>query len=310
MQISRSVLLWMSENAFLKREIPKLKFVRKAIKKFMPGETEIAAIEEANELLKENIKITFTKLGENITHISEAESVKNHYLHLIDLIKKQNLNIEFSIKLSQLGFDLSEDICFNYCNDIAKSVQDKLNNTLFIDMESSSYTQRTIDFYKKLKNSNNNVGLCLQAYLYRTQNDLSELLNINSAIRLVKGAYRETSNIAFPKKIDVDKNYLELSKILLHNTKEKNTRVIFGTHDEVLIEKIIKEAKFLNIPKDNLEFQMLYGIKNNYIRDLVKRGYKGSILIAYGESWYAWYMRRLAERPANVWFVLKNIFNN
>lgn len=309
MQASRLILLWMSENNFLKKEIPKLKFVRKAIKKFMPGESELDAINEASNLLNDNIGITFTKLGENITQISEAENVKNHYLHLIELIKQKNLNIELSIKLTQLGFDISEEKCFSFCNELAQNIKDKLGNTLFIDMEGSSYTQRTIDFYKKLKSSNENIGLCLQAYLYRTQNDLQNLIEENAKFRLVKGAYREPKEIAFPKKIDVDKNYLELSKILLQSIKEKNVRVIFGTHDDVLIEKIIKEGKYLNLHKDKLEFQMLYGIKNNYIKDLAKRGYKSSILIAYGNSWYAWYMRRLAERPANIWFVLKNIFN-
>ncbi len=308
MNISRSILLWMSENGFLKREIPKLKFVQKAIKKFLPGETEHEAINEAIKLLNEKIGITFTKLGENITQISEAENVKNHYLHLIELIKNNNLNIELSVKLTQLGFDLSEEKCLSYCKELADNVKNKLANTLFIDMEGSAYTQRTINFYNNLRSSNENVGLCLQAYLYRTESDLKNLLKENTKIRLVKGAYREAKEIAFPKKLDVDKNYLELSKILLKSISDKNTRVIFGTHDDNLIEKIIKEGKYLNLSKEKLEFQMLFGINNNYIRNLVKRGYKGSILIAYGNSWYAWYMRRLAERPANVWFVLKNIY--
>lgn len=308
MNLSRTILLWMSENTFLKKKIPNLKFVRKAVKRFMPGETEADAIIAAKELLNEKIQITFTKLGENITQIHEAEKVRDHYLKLIDTIKSENINIELSIKLTQLGFDLSEDISFQYCKEIAESVRQKLGNTLFIDMEGSAYTQRTIDFYKKIKESSNNIGLCLQAYLYRTKEDLSQLIDIDSQIRLVKGAYREPADIAFPKKADVDKNYFELAKILLENIHKKNSRVVFGTHDETLIEKIIKEAKYLGLPKDRLEFQMLYGIKNNYIKDLVRRGYKGSILIAYGESWYAWYMRRLAERPANVWFVLKNIY--
>lgn len=308
MNLSKTILLWMSENTFLKNKIPNLKFVRKAVKRFMPGETETDAIITAKELLNEKIQITFTKLGENITQIHEAEKVRDHYLKLIDTIKSENIDIELSIKLTQLGFDLSENISFQYCKEIAESVQQKLGNTLFIDMEGSAYTQRTINFYKKLKERYNNIGLCLQAYLYRTKEDLLQLIDIDSQIRLVKGAYRESTDIAFPKKADVDKNYFELAKILLENIHQKNSRVVFGTHDEILIEKIIKEAKYLGIQKDRLEFQMLYGIKNNYVRDLVRRGYKGSILIAYGESWYAWYMRRLAERPANVWFVLKSIY--
>lgn len=300
----------MSENNFLKKKIPNLRFVRKAVKKFLAGENENEAIITAKELINEKIQITFTKLGENIIQIKEAENVRNHYLKLIEILQSENINIELSVKLTQLGFDLSEELTFQYCQEISEKVKQKLGNTFFIDMEGSEYTQRTIDFYKKLKETSNNVGLCLQAYLYRTKDDLLQLLEMNSPIRLVKGAYREPSNIAYPKKNDVDKNYLELSKILLENIHNKNTRAVFGTHDEMLIEKIIKEAKYLGLSKDKLEFQMLYGIKNNYIRNLVKRGYKGSILIAYGESWYPWYMRRLAERPANVWFVVKNIFNN
>jgi proline dehydrogenase len=175
-------------------------------------------------------------------------------------------------------------------------------------MEGSDYTERTLFFYKKIREELGNVGICIQAYLYRTEKDLEDLLNINANIRLVKGAYKEPSDIAFNFKKDVDLNYLHLAKLLLKSKNDKKARIAFGTHDENLCSEIIKEAKHYSVLKDQFEFQMLYGIKSNFQRRLANHGYPVRILISYGNFWFPWYMRRLAERPANIWFVLKNIF--
>lgn len=308
MGLFRNILLWMSENQWMKNHLPKWWFIRKAIKKFMPGETEEEAINAAQQYAEENILAVFTKLGENINHITEAEKVCNHYLNLIDKVNEKKLNVEISLKLSQLGFDISEEKTFEFCEQIAVKAKEKLNNTLFIDMEGSAYTQRTIDFYERMRKEHDNVGLCLQAYLYRTEKDIGELLRSNSTLRLVKGAYKEPFEIAIPDKHEVNLNYLELAKRMMTATLENNVRIIFATHDETLIYDIIDHSKKIGVTKNKLEFQMLYGIKTNKLKDLAKRGYKVRVLIAYGSSWYPWYMRRLAERPANVWFVLKNIF--
>ena len=308
MSISRSVLLWASENKWMRKNVPSFGFVKSAVKKFMPGEKLEDALDAAQKFKSANTPTIFTKLGENITDLSEGLVVRDHYLELIDKIAERNLDIEISLKLTQLGFDLSVDETYERFKAITKKVKEKLGNVIWIDMEGSAYTQKTIEFYKKIKDECENVGLCIQAYLYSTEKDIDNLIGVNPHIRLVKGAYKEPRDIAFPNKKDVDKSYLELSKKLMGATREKNIRVAFGTHDEDLIYAIIKESKYLGVPKNKIEFQMLYGIKTSFQNELVKLGYKLKVLISYGDFWYPWYMRRLAERPSNVWFVIKNIF--
>lgn len=309
MSLSRNILLWASESPWMRKNVPSWGFVKSAVKKFMPGEKVEDALNAAKIFHDKTIPTIFTKLGENITDLSEGLAVRDHYLKLIDQIAERNLDIEISLKLTQLGFDLSFDETYERFKAVTKKVKEKLGNVIWIDMEGSAYTQKTIEFYKKIKSEYENVGLCLQAYLYSTEKDVDDLLKLNPHIRLVKGAYKEPSEIAFPKKKNVDQSFLEISKKLMQAAKEKNIRVAFGTHDEDLIYKIIKESKYLGVPKNKIEFQMLYGIKPNFQNELVKLGYKLKVLISYGDFWYPWYMRRLAERPSNVWFVLKNIFN-
>ncbi len=298
----------MSENKFMKERIPELKFVRKAVKKFMPGETEEDALYAAEQYLHFGVPLVFTKLGENISRLSEAQEVRDHYLKLIDKIKEKNLDIEISVKLTQLGFDLSEEETINNFLAIVKNAKEKLHNSVFIDMENSLYTKRTIDFYKKCKKDFDNVGICLQAYLFRTEKDIEELLSFNPSIRMVKGAYKEPYDLVFKNKTMVDNNFFLCANKLLSESAQKKIRPVFATHDEKLINSIINEADKMGISKTSYEFQMLYGIKTELQKKLAKDGFVIRVLIAYGESWYPWYMRRLAERPANIWFVIKNIY--
>ena len=309
MGAGRTILLWGSKNIWMRNHIPKLKFVRHAVKKFMPGESPTDAINATKELLKNKITTTFTHLGENINDLNEAETATNHYIELIDRINKEKLDIEVSLKLTQIGFDLSFDKTLYYFRQITKRAK-QWGNNVFIDIEDSSYVDKTLVFYKKIKEEYDNVGLCLQAYLYRTMNDLKNMIEINPWIRLVKGAYKEPENIAFKKKKRVDENFLELSKYLLRQIQEKGIRVAFGTHDLKLQQQIKNDALKIGLQKEKLEFQMLYGIKSAEQHKLAEEGYNIRTLISYGEFWYPWYMRRLAERPANIWFVLKNIFRN
>lgn len=308
MGISRNFLLWASENPWMRLHVPRWKFVRRAIKKFMPGESVDDALLAAKKFQEDSIPMLFTRLGENIQHLSEGLEVQNHYLELIDKIAEQKLDIEISLKLTQLGFDISFDETYERFKAITQKVKEKLGNMIWIDMEGSAYTEKTLIFYKKIKEEFDNVSLCLQSYLYRTEKDLEDLLSIDANIRLVKGAYKESSDIAFNLKKDVDQNFIFLSKTLLKLKGEKKIRAAFGTHDQYLCAQILKEAKHYSIPKDQVEFQMLYGIKSNYQQELANHGYHLRVLISYGDFWYPWYMRRLAERPANIWFVLKNIF--
>ena len=308
MGLSRNTLLWASKNEWLKRHIPELKFTQRALKRFMPGTTAEEAISAAKELIAFKIPTTFTILGENITSLEEAEKNTQHYIVLLDKIKNENLDTEISLKLTQIGFDLSFDKSFELFSSIISKAK-IFNNNIFIDMEDSSYVDKTITFYKKIKETYNNVGLCLQAYLYRTLNDLKNIIDINSWIRLVKGAYKESSSVAIQKLAQVNRNYMLLSEYLLDQIKEKGIRVAFGTHDLIIQEQVKKIAKEVGIQKNQFEFQMLYGIKTSEQYKLAANGFNIRTLISYGKHWYPWYMRRLAERPANIGFVLKNIFN-
>ena len=283
-----------------------MKFVQSAVKRFMPGEKMEDAIQATKELVKHNIPTTFTHLGENISNLQEAEVNTQHYLVLLDKIKSENLDIEISLKLTHIGFDLSFDNTLELFSGISEKAK-VLNNNVFIDIEDSSYVDKTINFYKKIKEKHDNVGLCLQAYLYRTMDDIKDLININPWIRLVKGAYKEPVSVAFPKISQVNENFMVLSKYLLEQIKSKGIRVAFGTHDLVIQEQVKKEADKIGLPKETVEFQMLYGVKMAEQFKLASDEYKIRTLISYGEQWYPWYMRRLAERPANVGFVLKNI---
>jgi proline dehydrogenase len=307
MNPARNTLLWMSKNQWMKSHIPRLKFVRRAVRRFMPGETVEDALEAAAGFEQESIHAVFTRLGENITQIEQAEQVRDHYLDTVNKISGRSLKTEISVKPTQLGLDISEEQTFRFCKDIAGEIKSKLGNELFIDMEGSAYVQRTIDLYRRLKEGVGNAGLCVQAYLHRTESDLDELFGIHSSLRLVKGAYKEPEEIAIRRKSKVDENFFRLARKMMHQTKEYGTRVIYATHDEILISRIIEETKKIGLQSDLLEFQMLYGIRITLQKQLVREGYTVRVLISYGESWYPWYLRRLAERPANVWFVLKNI---
>jgi len=306
MTVSRSILLWASQNKWMKSNVPKLFFVQKALKKFMPGEEVEYALSEAVSFQQREIGTVFTKLGENITTLAEAETVTNHYLEVLTKINNQKVSAEISLKLTQIGFDISVDAAKNNLGKILKSAEDK-NNFIWIDMEQSAYVEKTIEFYKHFRKNFSSVGICLQAYLKRTKRHINDLLPVSPNIRLVKGAYMEPPEIAFAQKSLVDKNYFEIAETLLKFNKEGIARIAFATHDLNMISKIKEYSKLNDIRKDGFEFQMLYGIKPAEQIKIANEGYKIRVLISYGSAWYSWYVRRLAERPANVWFILKNL---
>lgn len=308
MGLGRKFLLWGSKNNWMKTNVPKYNFVKKAVKKFMPGETPEDALYAAEILANKNIPSTFTHLGENIKVLEEAKIVTDEYLTLLDRIKERNINGEISVKLTQLGLDLSLDQTADNFKLLAEKAR-QLNNNIFIDIEDSSYVDRTINFYKNVKKSFDNIGICLQSYLYRTMDDVKDLIEIDPWIRLVKGAYNESEKVAFKKKSDVDENYFEISKyLMMEQINGKPIRVAYGTHDISLQNRIITESRILGLDKKKIEFQMLFGIKSREQVELAKEGLNIRTLISYGNFWFPWYMRRLAERPANVIFVIKNIF--
>ncbi len=307
MSIPRKFLLWGSQNTWMKKNIPRLFFVKKALRRFMPGEAVESAINEAGKLKETGIGTVFTKLGENINTLSDAEVVATHYLDVLSKIEHFSVPAEISLKLTQIGFDISTGAASDNFEKIVTRAAER-HNFIWIDMEQSSYTQRTIDFYKYFRKKYSNIGICLQAYLKSTQRDVEELLSVSPNIRLVKGAYMEPPDIAFAGKKQVDVNYLALAQYLLDYSKKQQGRIAFATHDLSIISAIKEYASANNIAKDKFEFQMLYGIKQTEQLRIAQEGYNMRVLISYGEAWYSWYMRRLAERPANVWFVLRNIF--
>lgn len=309
MGISRNLLLWASKNPWLLNHVPNYKFVRKAVKRFMPGEELNDAVAAAKDFMQKGIPTVFTRLGENITELKEAEEVAKHYISVLDKITANNIKTEVSLKLTQIGLDLSFEKSLELFNTITQKAA-SAGNFVWIDMEGSPYTSVTLDFYKRVKEVYPNAGLCLQSYLLRTEKDLKDILYLHPNIRLVKGAYSEQKGIAFDLKSDVDKNYFKLAEILLNEIKNNGICTAFATHDITLVRKIIDAAGSIGVPRDKLEFQMLYGIKTSEQLKLVNEGCSLKVLISYGSAWYPWYMRRLAERPANVGFVIKNIFRN
>jgi proline dehydrogenase len=306
MTIARSVLLWVSENQTLKRILPTLPPVQRAVKRFMPGETLDDALAACASLGMRKLPTILTRLGENIVHWSEAEQVTGHYLHVLEEVAARGLDTFLSVKLTQLGFDIDRARCYEQFRKLAREAA-KRGNLVWIDMEQSRYVDATIELYKNALKEFGNVGLCLQSYLYRTDKDLEQLIELDARIRLVKGAYREPPSIAYKKKSDVDESYFRQALLLLQHAKQTSTVHGIGTHDMRLIRKISREAQRINLPNDRYEFQMLYGIRTGDQDQLRAEGYRVRVLVSYGPYWYPWYIRRLAERPANVWFVVKNL---
>ena len=273
----------------------------------MPGEDEGSALDAGQQFQVQGIRTLFTRLGENVTSAAEADGVAEHYVGLLDDIAARKLDGEVSIKLTQLGLDLDVDATFERAARLAaKSAEG--GRTLWLDMEGSAYVETTMAFYERLKAAHANTGLCLQAYLRRTAADIQRLLPLAPEIRLVKGAYAEPASIAYQRRAEVDSNFVALSVAMLEAQRAgKPVRIGLGTHDVRLIEQIAAHAAALGLPKTAFEVQMLYGIRMDQQRRLAAEGYLVRDLIAYGEAWYPWYMRRLAERPANVVFALRQM---
>ena len=302
----RRLLLWSSENAFFKERLARLGFVKRAVRRFMPGETPEAALKEAVRLSESRITSVLALLGEKVTEIDEAADVARHYQAVLESIANGGLEAEISVKLTHLGIDLGRDVAEANLESILAAAEAR-QQFVWIDVESSGYVDRTLDLYRGARSRHVNIGLCLQAYLYRTAGDLAALLPLNPSIRLVKGAYAEPAEVAFPRKKDVDRNYFELSKTLLDEVREHRARAAFATHDERLIGRIEEEAAQRGIARGDLEFQMMYGVGNSTQKELAAKGYRVEVLISYGTAWFPWYMRRLAERPANLWFVMRKM---
>jgi proline dehydrogenase len=307
MNVIRTVLLAASQNGWLREHATRYWFVKRSVSRFMPGETLNDALSAAETLQSRGIGTVLTQLGENIADRAEAEQVTRHYLEVLERIRERGLRTEISVKLTQLGLDLSADFCFDNVKRILERASKE--SIVWVDMEASNYVDATLDIYRRALKQFPSVGICLQAYLYRTKDDLAKLLSLRPSIRLVKGAYREPAEIAFPHKQEVDKNYFNLAKQMLRGKKDGNcVRVALGTHDVPLIQKLAAVAAEAGLAREDFEVQMLFGIQRGEQERLAKQGHTSIVLVAYGTFWYPWFVRRLAERPANLWFMLRNLF--
>lgn len=306
----RKGLLWASTNAWMRERAVKTAFVRRSVVKFMPGERVEDAVEAALAIKRSGRTAILTRLGENIERIEEAAEVSEHYHFVIDLVQKSGLDAQVSVKPTQLGYDQNPEVCFDYCVKLIEHCE-ATGNFFWLDMEGSPYVEGTIALYKRLRERSEKVGIAIQAYLFRTEKDIESLVPLGAAIRLVKGAYLEPPSVAYPDKADVDASFFKLACRLLEADAFKPGALLhIATHDIPLQERLQQVIAERKISGDRYEFAMLYGIQTARQEELGRAGIRTRCLISYGEHWFPWYMRRLAERPANVWFVLKNMFRN
>ena len=273
----------------------------------MPGEHAEDALDAGAVIAASGRGLIFTQLGEAITEAGEAIAVRDHYLWFFDQIRARGLPGQVSVKPTQLGLDLSFEQCLQHLFTLAGKADDT-GSALWLDMEDSQYVERTIALYLALKKNHARAGIALQAYLYRTPRDIDRLMHLQPVIRLVKGAYDEPAGVAFPKKRDTDRAYYELASRMLDLARPGGSAPVFGTHDMTLIARIAARAEATGVAKGTYEIHMLYGIRDAEQRRLVAEGHAVKTLVSYGSAWYRWYMRRLAERPANMWFVARSLF--
>lgn len=308
--LMRRMLIATSQNQWLAQRAPRYRFVRRAVKRFMPGEDVSQALDAARALQEKRISTILTQLGENVEDLEQAEGVTRHYLDVLDRVAAQKLDAAISVKPTQLGFDSNPDACLANVERLLQRAE-QLGNFVWIDMEGSPYTDGTLKLYRQVRPRHRDVGVAIQSYLYRTEKDLAELLPVAPSLRLVKGAYNEPPQLAYPRKKDVDDNYWRLAQRLLTPEAFKDgTRPAFATHDTKLIQKVEQLAEQHGYSKPSVEFQLLYGIQRAEQVRLAQAGYRVRVLISYGSQWFPWYMRRLAERPANLGFLVRNLFSS
>ena len=307
MPFGRSILLAAARSRRLNDFALRSAFVKRATRTFMPGEHVGDALEAGARIAASGRELILTQLGEAITSAEAALLVRDHYLVLFDQVHAMGLPAQVSVKPTQLGLDLSLEECERHLLALAAKAE-QTGSALWLDMEDSSYVDRTLELYIALKKNHPSTGVALQAYLHRTPADLARLMPLKPVIRLVKGAYDEPKAVAFEKKSDTDRAYFELASQLVDGAHTGACSPVFGTHDLPLIARIVERAQSSGVGKDKYQIHMLYGIRDAAQRRLVGEGHIVKTLVSYGAAWYRWYMRRLAERPANVLFVVKSLF--
>lgn len=306
----RSVLLWLSRNKTIRGLITGLGLVQRAAHRFVAGETVEEAIQAIRELNAQGITATLDHLGENVETAEDAQRATEDYLKALDAIGASGVQSHVSIKLTALGFDLGEAVCRANVERLLVKARE-IGVLVTIDMESTEYTERTLALFHDLRRTFKDVGIVIQSYLYRSEADIVALCQAGAHVRLCKGAYQEPPVHAFPKKADVDASYVRLMKMLLSpGARANQTFGAIATHDIKMIEATRQYAQQQLVPRDEFEFQMLHGIRRDLQKELAADGYGMRVYVPYGTEWYPYYMRRLAERPANIWFIVSNFFRH
>jgi proline dehydrogenase len=302
----RRTFLYLSQQGWLRHWMENSALSRKLTSRFVAGRTLSEGIRVLEKLSRERISGTLDFLGENVTSLDEAARSRDSYLATLDEIERANLPATVSIKLTQFGLDFSELSCLNNVAALVKRASE-VDSRVEIDMESSEYTDRTLDVVTQLhERFPENVRAVIQAYLYRSEADIRMLSERRIPVRLCKGAYREPPTVAFPHKSDVDRNYVKLMTLLL----DAGTYPALASHDENIIREALRHVREQKISPDRFEIQMLYGIRRDLQRQLVAQGFRLRLYVPYGDAWYPYFMRRLAERPANVLFLAKNVIRS
>ena len=304
MGLARSLALWAVDNRWLREHLPRYRWVRRSVARFMPGETLDDAIGAATGLRERGQPTMFTYLGENVTDLADAKGVAEHYRDAYRRIADAGLQTEISVKPSHLGLDLDPASTFTRLDELAGVAADR-GNWLWLDMESHAYVEPTVELYRKLRAGHPNVGVCLQAYLKRTADDVDSLMPLDPTIRLVKGAYREPREIAFGSREVIDEAYRRLALLILAR-KGPVGRLALGTHDVALVKQIEADVR----GRDGFEIHTLFGIRQGDVLRMRDEGYETRSLISYGSNWYPWFMRRIAEKPVeNSLLALRNLFS-
>jgi len=302
--LTRSALIYLSRQEGLKNFAARFSLFKKLTTRFIAGETTDEAVAAIRDINARGCSASFDHLNEGVSSVAATEGEVSEYLHLLELIDQTGINSNVSIKLTQFGLDIDPELAYKNARRIVADAA-RRGNFVRVDMEGSNVTQATIDIFKRLRSEFglNDVGIVLQSYLYRTEEDARELLKIPARIRLCKGAYDEPAEVAFPEKKDVDANYVKVMQMLLSS----GTYHGIATHDPRMIDATIDFVQKEGIAKDAFEFQMLYGIRRDLQEQLARDGWGMRVYVPYGKHWYPYFMRRLAERPANIWFVMKNV---
>lgn len=304
----RAILISLSKSQAIKSLILRLGFTRRASRRFVAGENQEEVIPVLKDLNAKGMVTTLDILGENVLNPEDAKRATGEYLRLLDRLAASGVYSHVSVKLTQMGLDLSQELCQANLEKIVGRARET-GTFVRVDMEGSPYTEATLQAYLSVRQRYGNMGIAIQSYLYRSKKDVEDLIAQGVAnVRLCKGAYLEPKSIAFPRKKDVDANYIALAEMLFAPQSLANgTHLALATHDARIIDWAKRYVALHNIPRDRFEFQMLYGIRRDLQQQLAQEGYVMRIYVPFGDQWYPYFMRRLAERPANIFFILGNL---